>query len=172
MTPTLDLELLLPPLRAVTESASSEIGGLEARREATEQHLGRGLAAWSEFVRSVGQRWRAFCERIARGGASALLPLRVPFEATVEACRTGMKEMERIVERAEAMGLRPSHRDDFRRAVADLERVATVVPRWVSEEELERLAVEWLSIPQARLEELASRSPAPAEWYEQEGKPW
>jgi hypothetical protein len=80
--------------------------------------------------------------------------------------------MERNAQRAEAMGLRPANRDEFRQAREDLERFAAVVPRWVSEEDLEQLAVEWLSIPQRRLEELARRSPAPAEWYEQEGKPW
>lgn len=62
---------------------------------------------------------------------------------------------------------------DFRRATDDLRRLRDeIFSRWVSQDDLEQILLDKLSLPNSVLIELAREHPPPQSWYDETGNPF
>lgn len=72
-----------------------------------------------------------------------------------------------------AFGANSTWLDELNQAAAELKELHDgLFPRWQTEEDLQQILIEQLSLPADKLRDLATRFPPPASWYEETADPF
>jgi hypothetical protein len=155
-------------------SLAAEIAVTEKLHKLLLGKASAAVAATAEDTKQLKALWKAVCDEVAAGRISAAHGIRGELASRVSQHTHHGQELLRLLDNVKELTGEPvPHADEWRRAFAWVERFEKVVlPAWTGPDELEELVGEHYPLSSAELDAIGAKHPAPAAWYEQDGKPF
>jgi hypothetical protein len=158
----------------VVDTLTAQLSANEQQRDLLLAHCADVTALAAQLGATVRRQWRSCCDEVAAGRTEVAHALRAALAGSTADTLALLERFRSLVVRTTASsGREVAGAKDLAGVIAWLERFRDVVlATWTSPEALEELAGEHYPLSSEELDAIGARHPAPAAWYEQEGKPF
>jgi hypothetical protein len=162
------------PAATLSLVTDADLDAYESMGEQLAARLNESVRAAIEASRGIRAAWRSCCDAVGAGRTAEAHARRGEIEQSLRASLPVLRQISSQAERvAPRLPQEINGVDDLRALIGWLERFKDkVLAAWTGPDALEELAGEHYPLTSAELDVIAERYPAPAAWYEQEGKPF